>query len=122
AAKDSVVLEERIEDAAGALVTMSSDSKGIEADDDVDVVNAGPSELIEDISEQGLSAQIQERFVLTIAQILKAGAETRGGNESFHPLLLKAFRSLWPNGSGRRTAGILLQSLFARKGQFCESR
>ena len=106
------MLEERIEDAAGALVTMSSDGEGIEADDDVDVVNAGPLELTEDISEQGLSAQIQERLVLTIAQILKAGAQTRGGNESFHPLLLKAFRSLWSNGSGRRTAGILLQILF----------
>src|SRR5260370_38070095 len=77
-------------------MTMSSDSEGIEADDDVDVLNPCPLELTEDISEQGLSAQIQERLVLTIAQILKAGAETRGGNESFHLLLLKAFRSLGP--------------------------
>src|SRR5439155_25622288 len=69
---------------------------------------------------QGLSAQIQERLVLTIAQILEAGAETRGGNESFHPLLLKAFRSLGPTVPAVGPPGILLQRLFARKDQFCD--
>ena len=117
AAQDSVVLVKGIEDAAGALMAVRSDGLGVEADGDKDIVNPGPLELIENIAEQGFSAQIQERFVLTISQILQTGAQTRGGDESFHPLLLKAFRSLWHDGSGRRTAGILLQRLTEKKGQ-----
>ncbi len=67
---------------------------GIEADNNIEVLDAGPLEVIEDISEDGLATEVEEGLVMAVAEVLEAGAEARSRDESLHPLLRKAFRSL----------------------------
>jgi hypothetical protein len=51
AAQDPVMVEEGIEDAAGALVAMSSDGEGIETDHDINVMDADLLKVIENVPE-----------------------------------------------------------------------
>jgi len=88
------VSEEGNQEKAGTLVAGGVNRGGFEANCPTGFVKASALKLIQNSSEQGLAAQVEKGFILAVTEILEAGAYARSGNESFHPLLRKAFRSL----------------------------
>src|SRR5262249_46281042 len=106
AAEDAVLLEERVEHAGGASRDRESDRGGGVPDHDDGGGDAGRLEVIEDVAEDRLSAEVEQYLVTLLAQVLEPRRQARGRDESVHQCLFLpvAFLGRLPTVPCRRRA------------------
>src|SRR5262249_33209154 len=72
AAEDAVVLEEGVEQAAGAAAAGGANGQGVVADRHIGIAEAGGLEVVQEVAEDRRAPEVDEDLVALLAEVLEA--------------------------------------------------